>query len=76
MLENLKRTYAEEYYAKFGTVDDHAQESKVSRDIKVLSEVEKIWILHDLKKDGRIKFQDTLEYLRLMTNPVLELTDI
>ena len=34
------------------------RESQLSRDIRVLSEVEKIWILYDLDESGYLEFDE------------------
>ena len=51
------------------------KESELSREIKVLAEVEKIWILYDVDGNGLIDKSEISEYLRQMAQPKLELTD-
>ena len=51
------------------------KESELSREIKVLAEVEKIWILYDVDGNGLIDKAEISEYLRHMAQPKLELTD-
>ena len=51
------------------------KESELSREIKVLAEVEKIWILYDVDGNGLIDKSEISEYLRHMAQPKLELTD-
>ena len=42
------------------------KESELSREIKVLAEVEKIWILYDVDGNGLIDKAEISEYLRHM----------
>ena len=58
-------------YKDAGTV----RESKVSRDIRILAEVEKIWIMYDLDYNGTLEFDEIQKYLREMAFPHLTLTD-
>lgn len=50
-------------------------ESNVSKEIKVLAEVEKMWILYDLDGSGTIEHDECASYLREMSSPTLELSD-
>ena len=40
------------------------KESRVSRDIRILAEVEKIWILYDMDDNGELDFDELSAYLR------------
>mmetsp|Transcript_7860 Transcript_7860/g.12167 ORF Transcript_7860/g.12167 Transcript_7860/m.12167 type:complete len:87 (-) Transcript_7860:151-411(-) len=51
------------------------RESKVSRDIRILAEVEKIWIMYDLDYNGTLELDEIQKYLREMAFPHLTLTD-
>ena len=44
------------------------KESEVSKEIRVLAEVEKIWILYDLDENGTLDFEEIREYLREMAS--------
>ena len=46
-------------------------ETQISRDIKVLAEVEKIWIIHDLDNNGALDFNEIEKYLTTMSDPKL-----
>ena len=50
-------------------------QSSISRQIKVLSEVEKIWILYDLDENGTLEYGEIELYLKEMAYPHLNLTD-
>ena len=39
-------------------------ETPVSRDIRILSEVEKIWILYDVDGSGKIEQTEIADYLQ------------
>ena len=56
----------EEYYS----YDEHSQ---VSKDIKILAEVEKIWIVFDDDLNGRISYHELTKYLRETVYPQLRL---
>ena len=51
------------------------KESEMSREIKVLAEVEKIWILYDLDDDGKLDKSEIASYLCQMAYPRLEMSD-
>ena len=51
------------------------QESDVSKEIKAIAEVEKIWILYDLDYNGELDFDETKAYLKEMAFPTLQLSD-
>mmetsp|Transcript_9702 Transcript_9702/g.16333 ORF Transcript_9702/g.16333 Transcript_9702/m.16333 type:complete len:113 (-) Transcript_9702:284-622(-) len=51
------------------------KETKTSRDIRILSEVEKIWILYDLDMNGSLELEEIQQYLREMAFPHLTLSD-
>ena len=46
-------------------------ETEISRDIKVLAEVEKIWIIHDLDNNGALDYPEIESYLTTMADPKL-----
>ena len=46
--------------------DEHSQ---VSKDIKILAEVEKIWIVFDDDLNGRISYHELTKYLRETVYP-------
>ena len=50
-------------------------ESKVSRDIRILAEVEKIWIIYDLNKDNSLNMPEVKIYLEDMVYDGLKLGD-
>ena len=50
-------------------------ESSISKQIKVLSEVEKIWIMYDLDNNGTLEFGEIVLYLKEMAYPHLDLSD-
>ena len=50
-------------------------ESMVSKEIKVIAEVEKMWILYDIDNSGSIELQECTHYLNEMAYPALELTN-
>ena len=47
----------------------------VSDEIKILAEVEKIWIIYDLNNDQRIDYEEIRNYIVNMADPYLKLTD-
>ena len=49
--------------------------TSISRSIKVLAEVEKIWILYDLDENGTLEYGEIELYLKEMAYPHLDLTD-
>ena len=49
-------------------------ESKISRSIKILSEIEKIWILYDINSDGTLEYGEIVMYIKEMS-PNLKLND-
>ena len=50
---------------------DINEQSDLSREIKVLAEVEKIWILYDLDKSETLDFEEVELYLCEMAYPDL-----
>ena len=40
-----------------------SHETKISREIKILAEVEKIWIQYDMDNNGELDFDEISEYL-------------
>ena len=50
-------------------------ETEISRDIRILSEVEKVWIIFDLDNSGSLNKDEIKEYIVQMAGPVLTLTD-
>ena len=49
-------------------------ETETSRMIKVLAEVEKIWIIYDIDDSGALEFQEIEQYLRTMAFPKLDMS--
>ena len=54
---------------------DRGKETKVSRDIRIASEVEKIWIMYDLDRNGTLEYEEIKLYLREMAFPHLTLSE-
>lgn len=50
-------------------------ETDISREIKLLAEVEKIWILYDLDKNGKLDIKEIKDYINTMAVPSLVLSD-
>lgn len=50
-------------------------ETDVSRDIRVTAEVEKIWIVHDVDKNGTLDFEEVKEYIKGTAFSSMDLTD-
>ena len=50
-------------------------ESKISRDIRIISEVEKIWIKYDLDDSRELDYTELSEYLRKTAYPHITLPD-
>ena len=48
-------------------------ETDVSREIKVLAEVEKIWIIFDIDDSGELEIDEVKEYLKKMAFPHLNI---
>ena len=46
----------------------------VSDIIRILAEVEKIWIRHDLNDDGELEYEEVEEYLNITAFPKSTLT--
>ena len=47
----------------------------MSREIRIMAEVEKIWILYDLDDNKELDYEEIKMYLREMAYPHLELTE-
>ena len=62
--------------SKFRELKKHqlSKESDISKEIKVLAEVEKIWIMYDFDGDGTINRSELTDYLQKMAQPELELS--
>ena len=50
-------------------------ESPLAREIKILAEVEKIWILYDLDFNDSLDYEEVKLYLKEMAYPHLTLSD-
>ena len=50
-------------------------ESQLSNEIKLLSEVEKIWIIFDFENAMEVNHRDLADYLRKMAHPYLDFTN-
>ena len=51
------------------------KQTPFTKTVRVLAEVEKIWILYDLDKNGTLDFEEIELYLKEMAYPNLKLTD-
>ena len=51
-----------------------SEETDVSREIRILAEVEKIWIMFELDKDSKLQIDDIKDYVHAMTVQRIELT--
>ena len=49
--------------------------SKTSRWIKILAEIEKIWILYDLDGNESLDYEEIVKYLKTRAYPQLTLSD-
>ena len=66
------------YYAgqeNYTTYRLDQEESSLAREIKVLAEVEKVWILYDLDYNDSLDFEEVTLYLTEMAYPHLTITD-
>lgn len=50
-------------------------ETAVSKDIRIISEVEKIWIIYDLDENGTLDRNELVDYIKTMAYPNLDVTD-
>ena len=48
--------------------------TKISRQIKILSEIEKVWILYDLDGNSSLDVDEIIKYLEERAYPHLSLT--
>ena len=53
---------------------DYLKETKMAREIKVIAEVEKIWILYDLDENGELDYEEISHYLKEVAYPHLKMT--
>ena len=53
---------------------DHVDDTNVSKDIKILSEVEKVWIIYDRDENGSLDWYEVDEYLKKLAFPDLKMT--
>ena len=51
------------------------KESKLSWDIRILAEVEKIWIMYDLDDNKELDYEEIKLYLNEVAYPHLDLTE-
>ena len=58
---------------KLADIKQTQKESGLSKEIKVLAEVEKIWIIWDIPRTGGICKDEIQEYLDQMSYPKLEI---
>ena len=49
-------------------------ETRIMREIRIIAEVEKIWIQYDLDENGFLDFDELSEYLMIVAIPHLKLT--
>lgn len=50
-------------------------ETEISREIRILAEVEKIWIIFDIDSSGHLDKVEIKDYIKYMAGPSLTLTD-
>ena len=50
-------------------------ETEISREIRILAEVEKIWIIFDVDSSGHLDKVEIKDYIKYMAGPSLTLTD-
>ena len=50
-------------------------ETEVSQSIRILSEVEKIWIVFDIDNNGTLDREEIRDYIKNMAGDALSLTD-
>lgn len=50
-------------------------QTEVSREIRILSEVEKIWIIFDVDSSGKLDKDEIKDYIKYMAGDRLKLTD-
>ena len=50
-------------------------DTKLSREVRIISEVERIWIMYDLDMNGTLEYDEIKSYLKEMAMPHLELSD-
>ena len=50
-------------------------ETKIATEIKVLSEVEKLWILYDLDNNQSLEYKEIRQYIQDVTDPVMILEE-
>ena len=51
-------------------------QTPISMQIKILSEVEKIWIMYDGDNSGTVEYEEVVAYLKEISNQKLNLSDI
>ena len=47
----------------------------MSQEIKILAEVEKIWIIYDSDKNGNLEYAELLQYLKDVAVPSLTMSE-
>ena len=57
------------------TFNQSQGDTVASLEIKVLAEVEKIWIIYDLDQSGTLEFKEICKYLKETAYPYLTLSD-
>ena len=57
----------------YGQSIECAHETPISREIRILSEVEKIWIIYDIDGSGKIDQAEIADYLSQMVEPEMHL---
>ena len=50
------------------------KQTPFTREVRILAEVEKIWILYDLDDNGSLDYEEIELYLKEMAYPHLDLT--
>ena len=56
-------------------VDENYEHTPVSKQIRILSEVEKIWIIYDVDQNGTLDYDEIKMYLKEMAYPHLKLNE-
>ena len=56
-------------------INKDMEETKISREIRILAEVEKIWIIFDCDNSGYLEKKEIKLYLKFMSTPKLDIDD-
>ena len=58
-----------------GFKNNKMKQTPFTREVRILAEVEKIWILYDLDDNGTLDYEEIELYLKEMAYPHLSLTN-